>query len=352
MQRRSVTLAFVTAVAVAAPALVARAQLVEDYRFKGTTVDQSGAPVPKVKVTFRNTVSGAKIEFTSDDKGKFDRRMIPHAVYEATFEKPGFVTTKEKMDWSASAPDVILKEAQVVLQSESAQAEQVKAQAQKEQGGKLGALYQEAATALAASDCDKATKAANEALGMGAGPYEFGARYVVATCHAMKNELDAAVSEYQKVIALKPDLYEAHFGLANASALMKNNDVALQEFQKAVELKPEDAEAHYQIGAILFNQHKYEAAIEQLQKALELNPSHAVAAKALGFALIQGEKKDFEAAVKMLRRYLELQPDAADKAQITELAASLEKARPAASASPAHPRAATGVPAKAGAGKK
>ena len=42
----------------------ARAQLVEEYRFKGSVVDTAGKPIPSVRITLRDVENGSRIEFS------------------------------------------------------------------------------------------------------------------------------------------------------------------------------------------------------------------------------------------------------------------------------------------------
>jgi len=297
----------------------ARGQLVEDYRFRGKVIDQHGKPIPKVQVSFHNLQTGARIEFTTEEDGTFDRRMIPHGIYEATFQKDGFVSHRESLDWSAAAPQTIEKVAQIVLENQADRA-------RKELGKKAAKLYEDAYAALRLSDCVTARKNAEALLALGAGSFEYAVRFVLARCHAMKDEVEAAVAEYEKVLALKPGLFEAHFDLALLLEKQGNHTEALQEYAKAAELRPADAETQYNMGAILFKKGDYEAAKPHLEKAIELNPAHSQAIKALGFADLQGEKKDVAAGVQLLKKYLELEPKAKDAAQIQEIVKAFEAA--------------------------
>jgi tetratricopeptide (TPR) repeat protein len=298
------------------------AQLVEDYRFKGTVTDLAGKPIPEVQVTFQETVTRAVIAFKTSEAGIFDRRMIPHGTYEVRFEKPGYVTRVETFDWKANAPDTIVKEAQIQLESEGERA-------RRELGKKEAKLYEAAYAALAAGDCAAAKKNADELLGLGAGTYEYAVRFVLARCHAMQEEIDAAIEEYRRVAALKPDLFEAHFDLGLVLAKKGSPDAALEEFAKAAEIKPSDAETQYNMGAILFQKKDLEAARPHLEKAVASDSTHAQAAKVLGFVLLQSEQKDLVGAERMLRRYLALQPGARDAEQIRDVVKSLEAEHPA-----------------------
>src|SRR5207245_1231438 len=83
--------------------------------------------------------------------------------------------------------------AQLVLESETERA-------RKELGKKAAKRYEDAYAALGANDCAAATKNAHELLDLGAGSWEYAVRFVLARCHAMQNELDAAATEYRKVV--------------------------------------------------------------------------------------------------------------------------------------------------------
>jgi tetratricopeptide (TPR) repeat protein len=298
-----------------------RAQLLEDYRFQGKVVDQSGSPLAGVAVTLRDVVTGARIVFATGADGTFDRRMVPHAVYEASFALPGYVTRVEKFDWSFLPPEPMVKTAQVVLESQAHQA-------QLELGKKAAKLYETAYASLSAGDCDKATESATELLGLGAGSYEYAVRFVLARCAAMRGKLDEASSEYETVAKLKPDLFEAHFDLAMVRERQGRHDEALAEYAQAAALRPEDAEAQYNMGAILFNAKRFEEARPHLERAVALNGTHAEALKALGYLNLQAEKKDLAAAADCLRRYLALRPAAADTTQVRELVKALAAAPP------------------------
>jgi tetratricopeptide (TPR) repeat protein len=247
-----------------------RAQLVEDYRFQGSVVDAGGKPLAGVQATLRNVENGSRIVFTTSADGRFDRRMIPHAVYEATFEKAGFVTQVMRLDWSASAPEPILKQARIVLESEAERA-------RRDLGAKAGKLYEEAYAAFTAGDCSTASAKARQLLALGAGSSEYGVRFILARCLAMRDSTAAGVEEYRRVLALRPDLFEAHFDLAGLLEKSADHAGALAEYAQAAKLRPEDADVEYNAGAILFQLKDYTAARPHLERAVQLAPENAQA---------------------------------------------------------------------------
>ena len=293
-----------------------RAQFVEDYRFKGRIVDTQGAPIAAVHVTFRDLETGARIVFSSKKDGTFDRRMVPHGIYEVRFEKEGYATRIERFDWSAVSSTTIVKDAEIVMESQGARAE-------REMSKKAAQLYDEAYAALTANDCATAQGKAMALLDLGAGDREYAVRFVLARCHAQAGADSTAAAEYAQVIALKPDLFEAHFDLGGVLERLGQHERAVEEFVRAAALRPDDAESHYNAGALLFDMHQFDAARSHLERAVAADSTHALAYKALGYAHLQGEQKDLVAARRALERYLVLQPQAPDSAQVREIIRSL-----------------------------
>jgi tetratricopeptide (TPR) repeat protein len=294
-------------------ASLAGAQLSEDYRFKGEVVDQHGKPIPAVKVTLHNPQNGTRIVFVTSVDGTFDRRMVPSGIYDATFDKTGYVPFLDRFDWTEESPQTIVKVARIVLESDVDRAS-------KELGKKASKLYEEAYAALLANDYPTARAKADELLVLGAGSYEYAVRFVVARSEAMQGEIAPAIEEYGRVLALKPDLFEAHFDLAGILEKQGKTDDALREYGRAAEINPEDAETQYDLGVILLKEKQdYEQAKVHLAKAIELNPTQSQAIKALGFANLWAQKQDVPEGVRLLKRYLELEPKAPDSSQIREI---------------------------------
>ncbi|HEU4929581.1 MAG TPA: tetratricopeptide repeat protein [Candidatus Krumholzibacteria bacterium] len=295
----------------------AHAQLLEEYRFKGSVVDAAGKPIPSVRITLRDVATGSRIEFTSKEDGTFDRRMIPHARYEAFFEKPGYSTHTQEFDWSNAPRELETVEAKVVLRSEADAAK-------KAMGEKAAKLYEQSYQALEQNDCATASSKASEILKLGAGEYEYAVRFILARCHALQNRLPEATGEYRRVLALKPEFFEAQFDLASVLEKQGQHEDALREYEKAAALKPQDAEARYNVGAMLLKQNRYDQALPHLEAAASIDSTHALASKALGFAYLQSEKKDLTAARRYFERYLALEPNAPDAAEIRGLVAELK----------------------------
>jgi tetratricopeptide (TPR) repeat protein len=293
----------------------------DDYRFQGRVVDTAGKPLAGVHITLRDVSNGSRINFTTKDDGTFDRRMIPSAQYEVTFEKQGYVTHTDQMDWSAAQDQTKTVQAQIVLDS-------TRASEERQMSKEAAALYEKAYSALQKNDCAQATDDARKLLAMGAGSREYAVRFIIARCAANQNRLDEAVAEYRHVLKLKPEFFEARFDLAQVLDRQSKHDEAVREYTRAVALRPQDPAAQYNLGALLMQQKQYDSARTHLEASVAADSTNAMAVKALGFACLQGEKKDVASAKRYLERYLRLQPEAADAADIRAMLAEIKAPTP------------------------
>ncbi len=120
-----------------------------------------------------------------------------------------------------------------------------------------------------------------------------------------KGMVQPAMSQYQKAIQEKPDLFEAHLHLGNIYLTQEKIEEAAAEFKQAIELKPRSAEAYAGLGDALFLQGQLEEAVKMLQASLKLNPKLAKAHYVLG-EIYEGQKRiddalrEYKTALKIL----------------------------------------------------
>ena len=79
-------------------ALLAPAALAQEITgtITGTVTDQSGAVLPGVTVTARNTATGCTKEVVTTDTGRYTLPFLPIGTYELTFALSGFQTSTTK----------------------------------------------------------------------------------------------------------------------------------------------------------------------------------------------------------------------------------------------------------------
>ncbi len=96
-----------------------------------------------------------------------------------------------------------------------------------------------------------------------------------------------AISAYEKAIALKPDIAEAHWGLCYSLNAMGQPDQAIAACDQALAFKPNYAEAFWSKGSSLHQQNNYEEEIKLYDQAIQINPKYAEAWNNKGVALLK-----------------------------------------------------------------
>ena len=119
-----------------------------------------------------------------------------------------------------------------------------------------------------------------------------------------------AVAHFEKSVAIQPAYPQAHFNFGNALSVAGQADRALAEWQKAVELYPGFADARAALGLALASRGRTEEAIAQWRKAVEIQPELGPVQNNLGVAL--SSKGQFAEAVAHFRQALAVQAGDAD----------------------------------------
>jgi Flp pilus assembly protein TadD len=132
----------------------------------------------------------------------------------------------------------------------------------------------------------------------------------LATALVEKGQIDDAIRQYQEVIRLKPDDADVHYNLGNALLKKGEIDEAISQLQAATRLKPDDADAHYNLGTALDKKGQLDPAISQYQEATRLKPDNAVAHNNLGNALVKRGQAD--EAISQFNEAIRLKPNEAD----------------------------------------
>ncbi len=96
-----------------------------------------------------------------------------------------------------------------------------------------------------------------------------------------KRELDLAIADYDRAIALNPEFAEAYNYRGKAYFQKGNHDGAMPDLDRAIELKPEYAEAYANRGLVLGWQRKKESAAADFREVLALRPGDPVAVEGL-----------------------------------------------------------------------
>jgi serine/threonine-protein kinase len=134
-------------------------------------------------------------------------------------------------------------------------------------------------------------------------------------------EVDAAIGDLQRAVAIAPQYARAHGGLGTALAEKGDLNGAGAAYRRALELDPKHATAHSSLGVVLERQGQRDEAIACYRRAIRHRPDYAGAYLNLGLAL--AEKGQHDKAVRAFREAVKHQRDYAEAYQ--GLGRSLQK---------------------------
>jgi tetratricopeptide (TPR) repeat protein len=123
----------------------------------------------------------------------------------------------------------------------------------------------------------------------------------------MHSNVDEAIAQYRKGLAIAPDTVNILNDLGKALAAKGDNAAAIAQYQKVLAIEPTYANAHFNLGNRLLKVGRFEEAAAQFRKALELQPNDAEARIKLGKALLL--KGDFVGGVASFEHTMPLNPE-------------------------------------------
>jgi tetratricopeptide (TPR) repeat protein len=109
-------------------------------------------------------------------------------------------------------------------------------------------------------------------------------------CLEMTGDVEPALAQYRRALALDPDFLEAHVDLAGLLWRLEDFDGALTHAQRAVALAPEHPYAVRILGTAYLNLNRTDEAETQLRLALALLPGFSLAEVDLAFTLLLAGK--------------------------------------------------------------
>ena len=122
-----------------------------------------------------------------------------------------------------------------------------------------------------------------------------------------KGQVNEALEQFQKAVAIKPNYVDACNNLGNALLQKGQVDEAVAQYQKAMAINPSYADARNNLGVVLLHKGQLDEAFDQFQKAMAINPNYADARDNLGVLLIQ--KGQLDEAITQFQEALRLKPD-------------------------------------------
>jgi Tfp pilus assembly protein PilF len=138
-------------------------------------------------------------------------------------------------------------------------------------------------------------------------PADFEAHYNLAAMLQAKDQLEAAIREYERAMRLRPDDPAGNNALGTALVAAGHPEQGVEYFNAALKARPNYFDAHYNLGLALAAQNDFEGALQQLDQALKLQPDDANVEANLGAAM--AELGRFPEAKAHFERALQIDPN-------------------------------------------
>ncbi|MBU1940830.1 MAG: tetratricopeptide repeat protein, partial [Candidatus Thermoplasmatota archaeon] len=92
-----------------------------------------------------------------------------------------------------------------------------------------------------------------------------------------KNDLEAAIENFNEAISIDPKNPQAYAGLGNVYARKGDTEAAIENFNKAISIDPKNSQAYAGLGNVYARKGDIEAAIENFNEAISIDPKKSQA---------------------------------------------------------------------------
>ena len=362
--------------------MIATTAFAQTTTMEGDVKDQAGEPLKGAVITLDRTDIKGHYTVKSDKKGHWFYMGLPSGTFDISCSVDGKVMDKVSGVKSKYGDSTVTNfdlrktaDAQKASQaaiSQAAQTGQVPAEQEKGMSKEQKAQFE--AAAKKASEQMKKNKALNDAFNTGMDSLKKGqadtdnatritdykaasdslttastldpnqqavwanlalANYnmgLAQTGDDRNKSLDAAIADYQKSSALKPDDASVYIQIGNAYAAEKKYPEAEQALTKAAQLDPTMAgKAYFNMGANLVNAGHPEQASEFFKKSADAAPDNAESWYQLGSTLAMkgtvdpksGQQTYPDGTAEAYQKYLQLQPNGPHATEATAMLQAL-----------------------------
>ncbi len=88
-----------------------------------------------------------------------------------------------------------------------------------------------------------------------------------------EGNLQAALSDFDRAISLRPNHPEAYYNRGNLHCMLRQFDSAIADYTKAIELAENDANAHNNRGMAWHEKGNFQSALANYNRAIAINPN-------------------------------------------------------------------------------
>jgi len=264
----------------------------------GTVMSEDGKPIEGVKVILIFSEDGAKLELTTDEKGRWIKIDMRPGAWTIGFMAEGYKPENINVTLSAikDNPPIDIRLKPVPKPPLS----------------KGDDLYQQKKYAEALQEYQR-TLAENQDL--------YQAYEKIGLCYYRLNDLENAVKAFKMMLDKEPESREVLINLSAIYLEKGNLEEGLKYFQKLDEETIKDHSIFYNIGVLLFNNNRMDQAVDYFKKCVTRNPGYVEAYFQLALAYLN--QGDMEEAKKNFRKIIELAPGSDKAVQADEILKSL-----------------------------
>jgi tetratricopeptide (TPR) repeat protein len=236
-----------------------------DYYARGRVLDEQKKPLPDVEVTLVDPSTSRTFHMKTDAKGEFKFAGLPHAKYEVTFAREGYVTAKDTWKFDAvqermqkvDVPDVALDS-----QAHAQHTERLK---------EADAGVKKASEKIRGGDFDGAVALLEPVLAKS--PADANALFYLGLARAGKQQYREAVEPLTRVTELQPDFSGAWLELGICHGKLGDVDKALADYDRTLQLDAGNGAALYNSGLLLFDASRIDEALARFEKGIALKPA-------------------------------------------------------------------------------
>jgi tetratricopeptide (TPR) repeat protein len=236
-----------------------------EYYARGRVLDEQKKPLPDVEITLVDASTSRSFHMKTDQKGEFKFAGLPHAKYEVTFAREGYITAKDTWKFDAiqermqkvDVPDVVL-----VSQAQAQHAEQLK---------EADAGVKKASEKIRGEDFDGAVALLDPVLAKN--PADVNALFYLGLARVGKQKYREAVEPLTRVTELQPAFAGAWLELGICYAKLGETEKALSAYDKNLQLEPASTAALYNSGLLLFDANRVDEARARFEQGIALKPT-------------------------------------------------------------------------------
>ena len=158
-------------------------------------------------------------------------------------------------------------------------------------------------------EVDKAHARLDQALA--SFPNNASLHYLKAQAFGFQHNVPAAEAELKKALEIDSNYLPAYSALGALYINSKQEDRAITEYQKIIALRPDNATPYTLIGILEDQRKNYDVAIENYRKALEKDPNSIIAANNLAWLYAVTGKGNLDEAVRLAQGVVQKNPNVA-----------------------------------------